>query len=271
MLELHDQLELAPSVRFDGQALHDDVRGERYPVNDAAAHVLRGLGEPLAAAADDLGATWGLDPEQARADVLSFAWFLCGALLVNVRHGRPRARRVLANVALALRLLPAGRLPHRVPRRVGLDTSTVRGAVASCTRAMLGRSAALALLAWCAVVQLWLLAGRDAVVEPLALGAASGLALLAHEAAHAAALVGVPAALALAGRRTAVLHRAVGNARQALVALAGPALPALLGAALATAALVTGEPMPGLVACPFAGHALATTVASSDGRAACGL
>lgn len=271
MLDLLDRLELAPSVHFDGRALHDDVRGAQYPVNDAAAHVLRALGEPLGVVADDLGATWGLDPAQARADTLSFAWFLSGALLVNVRHGRPWVVRVLTSVVLALRLLPAGRLPHRVPRRIGLDTSTLREAITSCARAMLGRSATLALLAWCAIVQLWLLAGRDAIVEPLALGAASGLALLAHEVAHAAALVGVPAALTLTGPRTVVLHRAVGSARREAVALAGPAAPALLGAALATAALATGEPMPGLVACPFAGHALATTVAGSDGRAACGL
>jgi hypothetical protein len=271
MLDLDDRIELAPSVRFDGRALHDDVRGEQYPVNRSAAHVLDRLGEPLAVAAEELGSTWSLAPEQARVDVLSFAWFLSGALLVNVRHGRPRAARALASVALALRLLPAGRLPHRIPRRIGLDTSTVPGAIVSCARAMLGRSAAFALAAWCAVVQLWLLAGRDPVVEPLALGVASGLALLAHEVAHAAALVGVPAALALTGPSTAVLHRPVGEARQAAVALAGPTLPALLGVALATAAIATGEPMPGLVACPFAGHALATTVAARDGRAACGL
>jgi hypothetical protein len=271
MLYLDDRLELAPSIHFDGRALRDDVRGERYPVNAAAAHVLHRVGEPLAVAAHDLGATWGLEPEQARADVLSFAWFLSDALLVNVRHGRPRGMRILATLVLALRLLPAGRLPHRIPRRIGLDTSTVPGAVVSCARAMLGRSAALAIVAWCAIVQLWLLAGRDAVVEPLALGVASGLALLVHEAAHAVALVGVPAALTLTGRRTAVLHGRVGDARQAVVALAGPALPALLAATVATGALVLGEPLAALVACPFAGHALGTTVASSDGRAACGL
>lgn len=271
MLDPADRLELPDGIRLDGDAVVDEVRGERFAANPTAAAVLRDAGETLGTASDRLVARWGLEPEQARADVLSFAWSLNGALLANVRPGRPRLERILSWVALALRLLPAGQLPHRGARRVGLDTTTPLRAAVTGARAMLARSTAVAAVVAGALGQLWLLAGDAALLEPVALGASTGAGLLLHEAAHASALVRVPAAVVLAGRRTMVLHRPLAGARAALVALAGPVVPACVGASLATAALGTGDAILALVACPLGGHAVAATVLCGDGRAACGL
>jgi hypothetical protein len=271
MLDPADRLDLPDGVRLDGDAVVDDVRGERFAVNAAAVTVLQGAGETLAAAAGRLGAQWELSPEQARADVLSFAWSLYGALLANVVSGRARHERAGSWISLALRLLPAGQLPHRVARRVGLDTTTVARAVATGARAVLVRSAAIAAVVAGGLVHLWLLVGDAAVLEPVALGVSSGVGLLLHEVGHAAALVRVRAAIALAGRRTMVLHGPLVGARAALVALAGPLVPACLGAGLASAALASGDATVALVACPLGGHAVAVTVLCGDGRTACGL
>lgn len=271
MLDLADRLDLPDGIRLDGDAVVDDVRGERFAANPAAVAVLRGAGETLGAAAGRLGAHWGLTPEQARADVLSFAWSLNGALLANVLPGRPRRQRACSWLALALRLLPAGQVPHRVARRVGLDTTTVVRAAVTGAGAVLARSVALAAVVAGGLVQLWLLAGGSALLQPVALSVATGAGLVLHEAGHAAALVRVRAAIALAGRRTMVLHEPLVGARAALVALAGPAVPACLAACLATAALGAGDATMALVACPLGGHAVAATLLCSDGRTACGL
>ncbi len=271
MLDPTDRLELPDGVRLEGDAVVDDIRGERFAANPAAVSVLREAGETLGAAAGRLGAHWGLSPEQARADVLSFAWSLNGALLANVQPGRARHERARSWIALALRLLPAGQLPHGVARRVGLDTTTIVRAVVTGAIAVLSRSTAIAGVVAGGLVHLWLLAGDPAVLAPLALGASTGAGLILHEAGHAAALVRVRAAIALAGRRTMVLHKPLVGARATLVALAGPAVPACLAACVATAALGTGDATVALAACPLGGHAVAATLLCSDGRTACGL
>jgi hypothetical protein len=271
MLDPADRLDLPDGIRLDGAEVVDDVRGERFAVNPAAVTVLRGAGETLGTAAGRLGAHWGLPPEQARTDVLSFAWSLNDALLANVLPGRARHERILSWIALALRLLPAGQLPHRVARRVGLDTTTVARAAVSGALAVVARSTAIAVVVAGVLAHLWLLAGAAATLEPIALGTATGAGLILHEAGHAAALVRVRAAIALTGRRTMVLHEPLLGARASLVALAGPAVPACLAACLATAALGTGDATAALAACPLGGHAVAATMLCGDGRTACGL
>ena len=99
---------------------------------------------------------------------------------------------------------------------------------------------------------------------PLALGVCAGVVL--HEAAHAAALWGVPRALVLHGIRPTLLHPHVGATRALLVATAGPLAPAL------TALLVVSFWRVSPAACaPLAAHALGLTVLAPDGRNACGL
>ncbi|MGL6278202.1 MAG: hypothetical protein ACRC50_01425 [Gaiella sp.] len=271
MLDLADRIELPRGVRLEADAVVDDVRRDRFPANAAALAVLGHRSEPLAVAARDLSERWGLSPEQARADVLSFAWFLSAALLVNVRPGRSRRARALAWLVLAVRLLPIGRLPDVAPRRAPLDTSSPARALVTTACGMARRVVALSLVLLVALVPLWLVAGRTALDEAASLAGAAGAALLVHEVAHAVALAGVPAALVCAGPRTLVLHPMLPARRARLVALAGPALPTLLGVALATSALSVDSPTLALVACALGGHALSVTVACRDGRTACGL
>jgi hypothetical protein len=106
---------------------------------------------------------------------------------------------------------------------------------------------------------------------PLALpvGVAAGLVL--HEAGHAAALTGIDAALVTAGMRTFVIHRPLAPRRRGIVAGAGPAAAAAAGVLAATAAWLVATPELALAACPLATHAIGLTVATGDGRAACGL
>ena len=105
----------------------------------------------------------------------------------------------------------------------------------------------------------------------LALGVATGLGVGLHEAGHVASLRGIPSALVTRGRRTYVLHAAVGPARRSLVAFAGPALSATTGLALVVVGASGAEPAIVCLGLPFAAHALSLTVIAGDGRAACGL
>jgi hypothetical protein len=97
------------------------------------------------------------------------------------------------------------------------------------------------------------------------------MGLVVHEAVHAAALRGIPAALITKGVRTYVLHARVAPRRASLVGLAGPAVPALVGVVGAAAATIVGSSSLAVLACPLGAHALSLTVVGRDGRAACGL
>jgi hypothetical protein len=135
-------------------------------------------------------------------------------------------------------------------RRLGTLTLPVRTTV---VRAVLPPALALTLLA----LPLALAAHAWAVAPAL------GAGVLMHELAHAAALHGLPRAGVRRGLRAAVLHPRLTQARALAVGAAGPLAPSL-------AALVLVHRAP-LAAVPLAAHALALTVASPDGRSACGL
>ena len=102
-------------------------------------------------------------------------------------------------------------------------------------------------------------------------GLGVGLGLLVHEWGHASALLGRPAALVIAGRRTFVLHGKLEPTRGALVAAAGPGAAAALGTLVLAASDLAGilqlVPLGGALAA----HAAGLTVVAGDGRAACGL
>ncbi len=271
MLSLEDTISLPTGVRVDGHAVVDDVRGARYPANDSARFVLRRAGRPLADVAEELGRRHGLEPSRARADVLGFAHALNQGLLANIVCHRPRHRRAVEWLALAARLAPAGVLPAPAARRTPLDTRTPLRAVVSTTRGLAGRAVALASVV--AVIALQPLPAAPARVAfiALALGAGVGGGIVLHEAGHAAALVGVGAALVLAGPRTFVLHAPVSTRRRLVVAAAGPACSCGLGVTLIALAWALRLPELAIAGCAPAGHAVALTVATADGRTACGL
>lgn len=272
MLHSDDRLVLAPGVRLADGHVVDGVRGIRYAANDTALALL-GSNRTLGAQVAALVAHHGVDRERVRRDVLLFAWSLNRTFLANIEPGGRRPARAFALLRLAFRLLPTGTLPPVAACRRVLDTRSATRAAVSASLALAPRAAAAALVA--ALLALWGAAlaggGRGAVVGAASLGFAVGGALLAHEAAHAVALRGVPAALVTRGLSTCVVHRHLGGARAAWVALAGPATPALAAVAVAWVALQRASLLLALVACPLAGHGLAATIGGRDGRTVCGL
>lgn len=271
MLELRDVIAVADGVVPDGDGLSDLARGMRYPGNPAAGVVLASSGQTIAEAAAALTTRFGISVERARDDALAFSWEMNRALLLNVERRAGPVGRARSWLTLALRLAPTGRVPPMVARRRSLDTSTRARAALSCVRALAGRGAVLAVAVALAGLQLAVVAGSPGFVLPLLAGLSTGVALVVHEAGHAAALGVTPAAIVTAGPRTFVLHGALEGARRAVVAVVGPSLPALAGVVLATAALWTGAAELSIASCPLAAHALGLTLLGPDGRAACGL
>jgi hypothetical protein len=266
-----DRLSLAPGVAVVRGQLGDSVRGTSWPLNPSGSFVLSRAGSSVGQTACDLAEAFSVPLETARADVLRFAWYLNALALVNVERQGAVLRRFADWVALAARLAPAGAFPAAVARRRALDTTSVRRAIASCLVAIVPRVLAVAAISLLVVLQFLAITGVPALGFPVLLGAAVGVGVGLHEAAHAAMLRGVPSALVTRGHRTFVLHVAISPARRSAVALAGPAAVAGIGLALALGG--TGLEWPGLTlaGCPLAAHALALTVVCGDGRAACGI
>jgi hypothetical protein len=265
MLTLSDSVVLPPGVRLAGDAIEDDVRAASFPVNETGSLVLVRHGGRLGEAAESLARRHGVDAANVADDVLRFAQALNTALLANVRPGDARRRRVLAWLALAARLAPAGALPFAVARRHPLPTGSPVRAVLCTARALAARSVLVAAAAAAAIGP----AAADPGVVGLCLGL--GASLVIHEAAHAVALSGMDAALVTRGVRTFVIHRVLEPRRRRLVAAAGPAAAAATGALAVVAAWLVAAPELALVGCPAAAHAVGLTVATGDGRAACGL
>lgn len=120
-------------------------------------------------------------------------------------------------------------------------------------RAVLPAAAALTLLSLPAAV----------AVHAWTIAPVVGAGLVLHEFAHAAALGGIPHAGVRRGLRATVVHPRLAPLRALVAGAAGPLAPALVAPALARVAAPA--------ALLLAVHALALTVLSPDGRAACGL
>lgn len=271
MLDLTDRIELPRGVAVAPGGVSDAVRGESWPANDTAVFVLARAGRPLGDVAGELAGRFGLPAERARRDVLAFVWGLNRSLLLNIVPARGPLARAASWVVLAIRLAPAGVLPRSPARRSPLDTSSAWGALASAARATVRRGLAFVLVAVVLAAELAATAGAGGLLLP-ALGAvAVGAGLVLHEAGHAVALRGIPAALVLDGIRTYVLHRPLPGRRRALVAASGPCAAAAAGASLLAVAQLAGSAELAVASCPLGAHLLALTVLSGDGRTACAL
>ena len=257
MLDAGDRLVLADGVVFCNGTLVDAVARASWPVNATGALVLARSGCALGDVADDVAATFVVSVERARTDVLSFAWELNRLALANVDRRAGRVRHAVAWLRLAVRLAPAGTLPAITVRRLRLDTRTIPRAIAGVGRAGAGRGAGIAVAVAVLVAHIGLLAGRPSLLLPVAVGLASGGGLIVHEAAHAAALRGIPSALVFRGRRVSVLHAPAGPGRRALVAAAGPGVTAIIGTGLLAVSVSYSTPALALVAGPAVEHALA--------------
>jgi hypothetical protein len=271
MLSSSDRGRFPDGVRAHGDHLVDDIRGDAWPMNASAAFVVDRMGAPLGTVVAEFSCAFRVPVERARADVLSFVLTMNARLLLNVEHPSRLLRRLSSLVILALRLAPAGALPAALARRRPLDTATTVRAIWSALRAVAARALLVAATVGLLALHLVLVAGVAGVVLAAVVGLGAGAGFALHEAGHAAALTGVPAAVVLRGRRTYVLHRPVGSGRSAVVAVAGPAPVAVVGGLLVLLALATSFPLLAVGGLAPAAHALSLTVATTDGRCACGL
>jgi Coenzyme PQQ synthesis protein D (PqqD) len=265
-----DTLRFAPGVALEGDRLSDVVRGTSWPLNASGAFVLARAAQPIGETVHALARAYSLPPDEARDDVLQFVWSLNRLALVNVESDGSRARRLRDWAKLAARLAPAGALPAILTRRRALDTRSVPRAVATCLAATSARCVFVAAVALALTAQV-VAVGAAGLAAWLALGIATGTGLGLHEAGHAALLRGVPSALVTCGRRTSVLHAALGPTRRSLVALGGPLGVSALGFGIVAAGWLAAVPVLVLAGCPLAAHALALTVVGGDGKVLCGL
>lgn len=271
MLADTDRLSLAPGVLLRHGQLTDEVRGATWPLNVSGAFVLARTDAPVARIVHETADAFALPIETARGDVLRFAWHLNALALVNIERRGSRLRRFADWIVLAARLAPGGALPAAGARRRPLDTRSVARAFWSSLAATFTRVVVVAAVATLVAAQFLAVVGSLGLIFPLALGFGTGAGLGLHEAAHAAALRGVPSALVTRGRRTYVLHAVVTPARRTVVALAGPLAVAALGVALVIGGAAMAAPGLAIAGCPLATHALALTAVGGDGRVACGL
>lgn len=271
MLADADKLLFPVGVSLADGMLSDEVRGTSWPLNGSGAFVLDRLGRPIEEVVGDLARAFTLPPECARRDVLRFAWYLNTLALVNVERAGSPLRRAAVWCGLAARLMPAGTLPPPVACRRALDTTSLFRAFGTCLVAAARRSLVIAGLTTASVLQFEMFLGAPDLLVPLFVGCGTGVGVALHEAVHAASLRGVPSAFVTRGRRTYVLHAAVGASRRTLVAVAGPLAVSGLGVALVLVGVLVSMPFLAVGGCPLCAHALCLTVAGGDGRAACGL
>lgn len=248
MIAAGDRIALPAGVALTRDGLADAVRGECFALNVAGRFVLERHGRTVGEIASELSARFAVEPRRALGDVAGFTERLNGLLLLEVS-----GRRLLR------------------PRRRPLETARPLAALASVAAALAGRALAAGIAAGALAALALAALGAYVVLAPAAFAVSVGLGLLLHEGGHAAALRGTPACLGMAGLRAWVLHAPLPPGRRLAVALAGPALPAALGALLALVAWAASSTPLALVAPPLLAHVLALSVAGADGRAACGL
>lgn len=270
MLDLADAIELPRGVRHEPGRIVDDVCGVAHPTN-ATADAILVLGRVrLCDAAALLVERFRLPPDEARRDVLSFAYALNAAGLANVSCASRIAHLRARVLALFLGAL-LGRVPRTPVRRLPVGTAGPSRGVLGVAVALAPRAGALALGGALLLLACGAVVGVASPGTAVVVAGSLASSLILHEAAHVAMLAPRPCALLLVGRRTSVLHAPVNGRRAVVVALAGPVLLGLLGLVLALWAVHSASFVALLAACPPAGHALGATVASIDGRLACGL
>lgn len=259
MIGARDRVELAPDVRLDGRLLLDPVRGSRIELN-ASAVVALAESTP-ARMAQAVAARFAVGAERAEGDAKALCAALNAALLLNLRA--PLAVRIVRWAALALALAPVRRLPPWPPTRYRLATTSVPRALVTTAVGCAGPAALVAALAALpfVVIGIWQLGAATA--------GAAAVGLVLHEAAHAAALRGAPAALVVRGLRVSVLHGVADPSKRARVAAAGPACVAALAGVAAAVATATDAAALAAAAIVLAPHALALTLVGADGRTLC--
>jgi hypothetical protein len=271
MIAASDRVTLPIGVALVADGVHDSVRDGVLAVNEVGRYVLGRAGERVADIAAGLALAYGIDRQRALDDVSAFCGELNSRLLLNV-HARPVGLVVAGRwLARAVRMLPLGIVPPLPLRRRPIDTRGAVPAIVSTGAALWRFTAGLVLFLGLLGVALLDALGVHDPALPVALAAAVGIGLVAHEAAHAALLGGVPACVATGGTRVFVMHRRLPARRRRVVAAAGPLGGGLAAWLLIGLAAASGLAEAAVAALALSAQPLGLTVAGRDGRAACGL
>jgi hypothetical protein len=259
VIKPRDRIELAPGVTLDGSDLVDAIREVRVRLNETAVAALsRRTPEEMAQA---LCGRFEVDCDRARADVIVLCARLNAALLANTRV--PSLRLLGRWLWFVLMLAPLRQLPRWPPRRRAVQTTTSIRAFVSVAR---GTACVAACVSAATALPL---AAAGALRFAFAVGLGAGVGVVLHEAGHAIALRGVPAALIVRGFRVSLLHPQLDASRERAVAAAGP-LAAVAGGVAVFGLVQAGAPAaiaPAALVCGL--HAVGLCVLGTDGRKLC--
>lgn len=265
-----DVLEFAAGVTFDGHAVTDPLRSSTLPLNETGAFLLGRLPCTLHELADALAQRYGLDLDCARADAMTFATEMNAALLTNVRmRGTSVLARLARSGALSVAcaisgVRPAGarcpytRTPLPANGRIRLLIAVSRGM----TRPSLRCATVSVLPLAFAMVALGLVVVP--VLAAVAIAFLVGPAL--HEAGHALALRGTPAALVTTGVGAFIAQGPADAKSTRRTALAGPLLCAGVACAAVAAGVTLSAQLLVITGLILSLQVVSLTVVSRDGR-----
>ncbi len=263
------------SLNVDARELVDEVRGQSVPLNPSAALLVhRLLGTDETTVAQELAKAAAVDVDRVKADIGCLISALNEAALINVAaRPRPLPLRWLRTAVPAMMLGSLPPMPHIRTHRRDIATGAIGGTLFSTARAFFMPAMTLALglflVTTLALVGVGGLPPEDMVVF-LAIIPAVIVAVLAHEAGHAIALRGRPAAAVTTGLVFRLLHAANGP-DTALVSIAGPLLGSAVGLAITIIAATFQVLWLAIAGLVITTQVVALSVVSADGRHALGI
>jgi hypothetical protein len=260
---------LPPGVLLEGDFLLDTVMGAEVSLNGTARFLLSSIdGErTVREIAGAASRRYGIATEQVTSDFSQLTARLNEKFLLNLDASFRRRCTLLPGI---FRLLIVGLLAGHVSapwhrRRLEISNQS-RLACSLCIVRRLGpRSWVIGSIIG---LTTWMLVGAfsSSVWLFFATALASSVSLLVHEAAHAVALVPVPAFLGVYGPAIKVQHRPVTPRKGLLVSAAGPAITGGLGLSVLLGSDFLNSGALLLVGMMLLLNLLGMTVAAPDGR-----
>ena len=258
-----------PGVSLEEACLSDTVTGAEVSLN-ATAHFLLSSIDGERTVREIAGAAsrrYGVATEQATSDLSQLVARLNEKYLLNLDATFRSRCLLLPRIARSLIIgLLAGHVGapwHR--RRLEISNQSRLASFLSIVRRLGPRSWAIGCIMG---LTTWMLLGSISGSAWLvfATALATSVSLLVHEAAHAVALVPVPAFLGVYGPSIKVQHRPVTPHKGLLVSAAGPAITGSLGLPVLLGSVFLNSGPLVLVGIMLLLNLLGLTVAAPDGR-----
>jgi hypothetical protein len=258
-----------PGVSLEGACLSDTVTGAEVSLNATAHFLLSSIdGErTVREIADAASRRYGVATEQVTSDLSQLVARLNEKYLLNLDTTFRSRCLLLPKMARSLIIgLLAGHVGapwHR--RRLEIGNQSRLASFLCIVRRLGPRSWVIGSIMGLAT---WMLLGPipGSVWLIFATVLATSVSLLVHEAAHAVALVPVPAFLGLYGPSTKVQHRPVTPRKGLLVSAAGPAITGSLGLPVLLGSGFLNSGTLAILGTMLLLNLLGLTVAAPDGR-----